>query len=138
MKTISQVFKSLLNGNTTPSTSSDKVPSGEKPLNSLPNELLKFIEGLSKPMVIPNDGSGGFPFGNICPQETVINMEVPSDAVSSNKMTPYTILKLLEPLLSESMVKEIQTVYEFHIQSTTDKDLIEIFHLDLKSMNKGM
>lgn len=139
LKTISQVFKSLLNGNTTPSTTSDSAPSGDKPLNSLPNELIKFIEGLSKPMVIPNDGSVGFPFmPNMNPQETVVNMEATGDAAGSQKMTPYTILKLLEPLLNESMVKEIQTVYEFHIQSTTDANLIEIFHLDLKSMSKGI
>lgn len=146
LKTITTVFKSLLGGN-----SSDEIGTGtsgpkvETPLGQLPNELLKFIEGLSQPMSVPNADLAGSMFGGMFggmgqqqqqphPQSSVINME---SAASENKMSPYNILKLLEPLINESHVKEIQTVYEFHIQSKNDENNVEIFYLDLKNMTKG-
>ena len=66
---------------------------------------------------------------------TTIDME--SDINSANKMSPFKVLKMLEPLINESMVKEIQTVYEFHISSTSERGLVEIFFLDLKNLQKG-
>lgn len=151
LKTISLVFKSLLGGgggsdstiSGLPTTSNAAASANsDKPLNNLPDELMKFIEGLSKPMVIPAnaDLSGGmFPgmFPGMTPgstQEATINMASETD---SKQMSPYKILKLMEPLLNENLVQEIQAVYEFHIQSTSNPDSIEIFHLDLKTMKKG-
>ncbi len=134
------VFKSLLGGNSTTSG----VPTGIKPessLNTLPAELMKFIEGLSQPMVIPNNSemaSALFPFMNMNPSEpatTVIEMEEVN--ASDNKMSPFKILKMLEPLMDESMVQDTQTVYEFHISSTTEIGKIEVFYLDLKNMKRG-
>lgn len=141
LKTISMVFKSLLGGSSSSSSSADpNAPKPDTSLTNLPNELMKFIEGLSTPMVIPNDSNMAqtmFPFMNMNsssePQaETAINMESNGDVM---KMSPFKILKMLEPLINESMVKEIQTVYEFHINSKSKE--VEVFYLDLKNMQKG-
>lgn len=131
------VFKSLLGGSSSSSSSADpNAPKPDTSLTNLPNELMKFIEGLSTPMVIPNDSNMAqtmFPFMNMnSSSEPVINMESNGDVM---KMSPFKILKMLEPLINESMVKEIQTVYEFHINSKSKE--VEVFYLDLKNMQKG-
>lgn len=147
LKTISMVFKSLLGGGNNSSSSTEPCTSGVKPdasLNQLPSQLMKFIEGLSQPMVIPNNSElagsmfqGMFPNKQQQQQSTTINMEDNSE-VDNKKMSPYKILKLLEPLINENLVKEIQTVYEFHILSTNGDNSVEVFYLDLKNNQKGM
>jgi len=142
LKTISMVFKSLLGGNSSSSSSGPSTgPKADSSLNTLPAELMKFIEGLSQPMVIPNNSEMAgalFPFMNMNQQEstsTAIDMEAASG--SDRKMSPFKILKMLEPLMDENMVQEIQTVYEFHISSTAEKGSVEVFYLDLKNMKQG-
>jgi putative sterol carrier protein len=75
---------------------------------------------------------------------TETNKEIAGNQ-SSSQFTPYKLLKLLEPLLNESVVNEIQTVYEFHIKMDSQnpnrnyqQSQIEIFYLDLKNAPKGM
>ena len=158
LKTISMVFKSLLGGGSSSSSSSEpSKPKIDTSMENLPNELMKFIEGLSQPMVLQGGDMGANPFAGLLggmmpgmmpstskstnhtsPEAVTIDMETGSMASGSDgKMSPYTILKLLEPLMNESLVKEIQCVYEFHISSTTNRGAVEIFYLDLKNLNKG-
>jgi putative sterol carrier protein len=64
---------------------------------------------------------------------------------SNSEFSPFRVLKLVEPLINESVVKEIQTVYEFHIRMDSvnndkvyQESKIEVFHLDLKNSPKGL
>lgn len=143
LKTISMVFKSLLGGSDSSSSEPSTGPKPESSLNNLPAELMKFIEGLSTPMVLPA-GSNMMSFMNMGQHEPeatsidMVNIQVDGGGGGSeNKMSPFKILKMMEPLINESMVKEIQTVYEFHISSTSERGVDEVFYLDLKNLQKG-
>lgn len=87
-------------------------------------------------MIIPNEAgtTEGGPASSSQPSTSAA-------AASESGVSPYKVLKLLEPLINESLVKEIQTVYEFHIKSKStsqyEHDKCEIFHLDLKYAPKG-
>jgi putative sterol carrier protein len=144
LKSISLVFKSLLNNNSTDngkgSNAESKSNTTDAPTGQLPNELITFIQGLSSAFVLPN-GSGSnqneineMIFGAVRASQT------DADNIDEKKMTPFKILKLLEPLIKENMVNEIKTVYEFHIKTKNKQDgheTIEIFYLDLKNLPKG-
>lgn len=88
------------------------------------------------PGMMPGMTSGPNP---VSTGSVAIDMEAgaTTSAASNGKMSPFQILKLLEPIMTENLVKEIQCVYEFHISSTTTKGSVEIFYLDLKNLNKG-
>ncbi len=58
-------------------------------------------------------------------------------------MSFYNIYIIKQPLLNENLVREIQTVYEFHIKSSIkpnnayEPENMQIFYLDLKNMPHG-
>ena len=131
LKTIKSVFMSLFNrgdsDDSKPKTSSSAAQSGQ-----LPAEILSMFTGMM-PTVIPNGNGSPLsqPFPNINPTQQG----------NKEEGLPFKLLKLLQPLLTEHLIREIQTVYEFHIRTKGanqyEADKFEVFYLDLKSMPAG-
>ena len=168
-KSISMVIKSLFNNSS--SSSSDPKPgtsssSGEPSAatGGLDPTLFAMLQGMT-PMVVPpaaGDAStspstaapkdaSGFNFMSLFMpnvEEETVNQPpktTANEAENQSEFSPYKILKLVEPLLNESLVNDIQTVYEFQIRLDSlnhDKNYqeskCEVFHLDLKNAPKGM
>lgn len=69
--------------------------------------------------------------------ETISGQEIVSHKNSSLEYKPFKLLKFIEPLITENIVKEIDAVYEFHIIGKFDnlkqENKREIFHLDIKN-----
>ena len=69
-------------------------------------------------------------------------MYIPYINKGINQISPIKLLKLLQPLLNENLVKDINLVYEFHIKSTKnqnayEQDKYDIYYLDLKNVPSG-
>ena len=113
--------------------SSDSKPKTSNPQTpgQLPAEILSMFQGMM-PTVIPNASTGS---NNLAKKSNASNDENQSENL------PFKLLKLLQPLLNESLIREIQTVYEFHIKhkgaNQYEEDKYEVFFLDLKSLPSG-
>lgn len=158
LKSLSLVFKSLFNNSTTvtppmasgntPGTSGASANDAEKSTN----DFLALLQGLT-PILVPTDNgqantstgaesaaAGLFNmFGGFTPENKPSTSAAAASAAGKSstetEYSPMRVLKLLEPLINEKVVKEIDTVYEFHIKM---HDQCEIFHLDLKNVPKGL
>lgn len=135
LKTIKSVFMSLFNRD-----SDDSQPkSSSQP--GLPPELMSMFTGMM-PTVIPNESTSS---SNNSPFEftSLQTSESPKGSpIKSDTNLPYKLLTLLKPLLNESLIKEVQTVYEFHITAEKSANKYEaiksdIFYLDLKTLPNG-
>lgn len=70
---------------------------------------------------------------------------VSQDGNVAGSPTPHKLIALLQPQLNETLVKEINTVYEFHIKTTGNNksqfefeaDTWDVYYLDLKNVPKG-
>ena len=150
LKSLTSVFKSIFSSDSSstttvmPSTSSG--PGGATPLNSiqqlLPPELMTLFQGF-KPLVIPAGGDiDKLPEEQ---KELLNNLKSFKQQQETTLFSPNKLLQLLTPHLNENLVKEIQTVYEFHIRmkqikenaNTDQEDNKQIFFLDLKNVPKG-
>jgi hypothetical protein len=64
------------------------------------------------------------------------------DSTEPGMTSPLQVLKLLQPFITEQDVRDINTVYEFHIKVVRNGDRneeeIKIYHLDLKNFPKGL
>jgi hypothetical protein len=115
-------------------SSDDTKPKTSNPTQpgQLPAEIMSLFQGMM-PTVIPNGGgtpSSLFNLGNA--QGSGSTSEVNSENL------PFKLLKLLQPLINESLIREIQTVYEFHIKTKNNQeDKFDIFFLDLKTLPNG-
>ena len=120
----------MLNSSSSSSAGNEnKEPKGS--LGQLPDELLNFIQNL-KPLILNEEGQLSHTI-NMNKEKTTDNCHIDEKAIS-----PFKILKLLEPLINESVVKEIQKIYEFHIRIKQQQESkVDIFYLDLKSLPKG-
>lgn len=132
LKSLSLVFKSLLNSSSSESKSSTSSASDS---SSFPMDILSMFQGIS-PIVLPVGEDGV----NLQDQLSAHFGQSSKKTVekNENKFSPLKILKLIEPHLNEQLVNEIQTVYEFHIKTDSGNENLEIFHLDLKSSPKGI
>lgn len=155
LKSITSVFKSLFSpsSDTTtvmPGTSASiSGPGTPNPLTQmLPPELLSLFQSYT-PIVVQGNNLENLTeeqkalIGNlgVNNNNSVITQE--NNAVFS----PHKLLQLITPHLNEHLVKEIQTVYEFHIKmkkkegnnSTGNypQEDNQIFFLDLKNVSKG-
>lgn len=149
LKTLSQVFKSLFNSNSSSSdqgTSSKSEPGTSASANvnpmgplfgqQLPNEFMTFLQGLS-PLFMGKEGSADLE--KLALSNQILSQQQTNTADS--EFSPFKLLKLLEPLINENVVKETQRVYEFHIRCKSNdnytEDKNEVFYLDLKHSPKG-
>ena len=153
LKSLTSVFKSIFSSDSStttvmPSTSSG--PGGATPLNSiqqlLPPELMTLFQGF-KPLVVP----AGADIDKLPDdQKELLNnlksfKQQQETTTTTTSFSPNKLLQLLTPHLNENLVKEIQTVYEFHIRmkqikenaNTNQEDNKQIFFLDLKNVPKG-
>lgn len=129
LKTLSLVFKSLFNS----SNSNDSNPTGSNSLVKGP-DFLSLIQGMT-PLIIPSEGQ----------QQTgheLVNVDtLKNEQTQVSEYEPFRLLKLMEPLINENMIKDINAVYEFHIKRKSNdpykQDVCEIFHLDLKNSLKN-
>ena len=101
----------------------------------LPSEIMGLFQGMM-PTVIPNESSPNSIFG----LNNVSKLSSAENDTSEN--LPFKLLKLLQPLITENLIREIQTVYEFHIKSQKnqnkyEEEKFEIFFLDLKTLPSG-
>lgn len=146
------VFKSLFGG----SSSDDSAGSSKKAESSDQAEatanFLKFLT----PFITPNEGdsSAGSTTSNAAsaileflnPSSNNNNqkgqVKLNQEPEDPNQISPIKLLKLLQPLLNENLVKDINLVYEFHIKSTKnqnayEQDKYDIYYLDLKNVPNG-
>lgn len=173
LKSLSMVFKSLFNGGSSGSTAESSAKpttsqeSAANPAGFTPN-FLSLLQGMT-PFVVPpgeaTEASGQSADTNMkqVPMADLMSFFMPDMAASAaegagvsaankssqasgneSEFSPMKLLKLIEPLLTENLVNEIQTVYEFHIRMDSlntnkvyDQSQVEMFHLDLKSPPKG-
>lgn len=117
LKSLQLVFKSLFN-----STSSPTMPSNGAQPNAFTQTLMSFMQP------------------TIQQQQQQQPIEIKSNSIAETIqteqiMTPEQLLTLIEPLVNESLVNEIQTLYEFHIKSENE-DQIKRFFVNLK-YNQG-
>jgi putative sterol carrier protein len=163
------VFKSLFNRSSSsdtsdkPKTSAEADPDTSK-TGGLDPQLFAMLQGMTPFMVPPGteEAEAGQAVGpKVVDNSMAANLMsflMPGAAEALNSaskatptekketgFSPFRVLKLVEPLINEAMVKEIQTVYEFQIRmDSTNPDLnykqseIEVFHLDLKNAPKGL
>jgi putative sterol carrier protein len=149
LKSISMVFKSLFGG----SSSDDSATSSKKGESSDQAEATaNFLKFLTPFITNEADSSTGpttsnaasaileflNPSNNNQKGQVKVNLE-PEDP---NQISPIKLLKLLQPLLNENLVKEINLVYEFHIKSTQnqnayEQDKYDVYYLDLKNVPNG-
>lgn len=151
MRTLSTVFKSLFNGgkscnvttvNPFPaaSTSAGTSSGGDGEENPLFDSagMQKFLEMLANE--IPPEMLAQFQMGQTV-ETSQTKADQPMTSSTANKKSaldsPMGVLKLIEPMLSERLVQEINTTYEFHIKIEADPSTIEIYHLDLKTPPRG-
>lgn len=165
LRTISNVFKSLFNGNSaanittvSPFAMANATAGGGVAQDRGENGGLfdtagmqKFLEMLSSE--IPAELLGQF--GQMASNGTGDSNE-PQASTSKGAASldsPMGVLKLIEPLINEKLVLEIGTTYEFHINvesngsngsapctsysASTASPSIEIYHLDLKTPPRG-
>ena len=167
LKSISMVFKSLFNS----SSSSSTEASGTKPGTSssgaadtplFSHDFLKILSNIS-PISIPSDqllqNLNVTPEGAATMQQQFMaaaaaatnqsqqQQQQQGNSASFNGLSPFQLLKLFEPLINEQVVREVQTVYEFHLnikpvdggeqKATLNGTKVEVFHLDLKYSPKG-
>jgi putative sterol carrier protein len=154
LKSITSVFKSLFSpsSDTTtvmPGTSASTAgPGAPNPFTQmLPPELLSLFQNYS-PIVVQGNN-----LENLTEDQKALigNLSVSSNSpiVKDNDaiFSPHKLLQLITPHLNEHLVKEIQTVYEFHIKmkkkegnnSTGNyaQEESQVFYLDLKNIPKG-
>lgn len=150
LRTLSTVFKSLFNGgngsnittvNPFPATSATTSTSSDGDNN---NQLFdstgmqKFLEMLANE--IPPEVIAQFTTG-AGTSESSQKSDMPTTSSSTSKKSaldsPMGVLKLIEPMLSERLVQEVNTTYEFHIKIESDPSTVEIYHLDLKTPPRG-
>lgn len=168
LKSISMVFKSLFNSSSSSSSSTEAT--GSKPGTSgtadqqaplFSHDFLKILSNIS-PISIPSDqllqNLDVTPEGAVAMQQQFMaaaaaastqsqqQQQQPGNSASFNGLSPFQLLKLFEPLINEQVVREVQTVYEFHLnikqndggnKSTLNGSKVEVFHLDLKYSPKG-
>ena len=134
LKSLSLVFKSLLGSSSSESKPSTSTAATASDSSSFPMDILSMFQGIS-PIVLPTGGD------EVNLQDQLAAHFGPSSKKTVEKneniFSPFKVLKLLEPHLTEQLVNEIQTVYEFHIKNEKENENLEIFHLDLKSAPKG-
>jgi putative sterol carrier protein len=138
------VFKSLFSSsNNGPSTSGNS----ESDSSDTTANFLKFLT----PFLVPSEGgaaSSGVVTGAsatatlldfLNPNQKVQPLNEPSEPEDPNQISPLKLLKLLQPLLNESLVKDINLVYEFHIKSTSknEQNQYQVYYLDLKNVPTG-
>lgn len=70
-------------------------------------------------------------------QKTVSMPTTSKSAASESVDSPMGVLKLIEPMITEKLVAEINTTYEFHIKIESEPSSVEIYHLDLKTPPRG-
>jgi erythrocyte band 7 integral membrane protein len=136
LKTIKSVFMSLFNRDS--DDSQPKSSSASQPVQ-LPAELMSMFTGMM-PSVIPNDFA---PLNSSLEFQSVHASESEKGSPKKSESNlPFKLLTLLKPLLNESLIREIQTVYEFHIKAEKHANKYEevqndIFYLDLKTLPNG-
>jgi hypothetical protein len=140
LKTLSQVFKSLFSSTSSSSTSDSNIPktsqaaaNSESQMN-FPQEIMTFFQSFNANLANQQQNDSG---------AISLNKQNAECVESGKEMSPMKLFKLLEPLINENLVKEIQTVYEFHIKIVNSSDRyseerVETFHLDLKNSPKGL
>lgn len=89
---------------------------------------MSLLQGMT-PFLVPTEGA------------EELNLVANQKQTNQSEFEPFRLLKLVEPLLTDNIVKEINTVYEFHIKSKSSDpykaDSFEVFYLDLKSEQKS-
>ncbi len=142
LKSLSLVFKSLFNNSSSSAVSAAPSTSAASALANQPNDLMAFIQTITQSLANAtpvNDANSQFLLQSMMPSHLMPKVD-DSNANGSSELTPYRLLKMMEPLINENLVKEIQTVYEFHLRikkNLNEEEKIEIFHLDLKNSAKG-
>ena len=132
LKSLSLVFKSLVNSSSFSSPNEAKASTSNDSAK-FPMEIISMLQGIS-PFVLPSDA--------LSQEELSAHLGLKADQAKKpneekkDMFSPFNILKLLEPHINESLVKEIQTVYEFHITSN-ESEKVDVFFLDLKHLPKG-
>ena len=122
------VFKSLINSCSSTAGNENKEPKAS--LGQLPDELLNFVQNL-KPLILNEEGQ-------ILHNINIKRENSDYHHVCDKTISPFKILKLLEPFINENVVREIQKIYEFHLRIKQLEDFkFEIFYLDLKSLPNG-
>lgn len=134
LKTIKSVFMSLFNRD----SSDDTKPKTSNPTQpgQLPAEIMNLFQGMM-PTVIPNDSNSSMFNLNLGNAKTS-----GSSSGDNSENLPFKLLKLLQPLINENLIREIQTVYEFHIRAkqgakSSLEEKLDIFFLDLKTLPSG-
>jgi hypothetical protein len=162
------VFKSLFNRSSSsdsdkPKRSADAEPPDNSKTGGLDPQLFAMLQGFMGPLAGEGAADGGE--AGIGPKvvdssmaANLMSFLMPGAAEALNstakattsvkketEFSPFRVLKLVEPLINEAMVKEIQLVYEFQIRmdsTNTDPNYtesqIEVYHLDLKNAPKGL
>ncbi|CAF0721745.1 unnamed protein product [Brachionus calyciflorus] len=121
LKTLSLVFKSLFGSSDSETGTSSSLTKGP--------DFLTLLQGMT-PFMMPNEGQT---------EELNIDSINKKDQLEQSEYEPFRLLKLIQPLLTETLIKEINVVYEFHIKiiNKSKDEKIEIFHLDMKNNVKN-
>lgn len=149
LRTLSTVFKSLFNGNTSNITTVNPFPGaaaagaaggGGEGVNGLfdSNGMQKFLDMLGSE--IPPELLAQFKTGEAGATGSGAKADMPTTSKMASAPSfdsPMGVLKLIEPLLNEKVVQEINTTYEFHIKIDSEPSSVEIYHLDLKTPPRG-
>ncbi|RNA13421.1 stomatin 1 isoform X2 [Brachionus plicatilis] len=126
LKTLSMVFKSLFSSasnskSDTTTGTSDSITQGSDFIS-----LVQSMMQLVNPQIEQNEIT-----------KTTSEKETFSQADHFSQYEPFKLLKIIEPLITENLVKEINTVYEFHLIRNSNnpkkENECEVFHLDIKN-----
>lgn len=140
LKSITSVFKSLFSSSSDTTTAMPGASAlNPNPMqNLLPPELLSLFQNFS-PVVIPGNN-----MDNMTQEQKDMLASLNLNQVNQKKepetgFSPNRLLQMLTPHINENLVKEIQTVYEFHIKMKKDAKAedCQVFFLDLKNVPKG-
>lgn len=109
----------------------------------LPPELLSAFQGIT-PVVLPGNNIENLTqeqqnlLSNLNMANNNINTKS-QNTESESAFSPHKLIQLLTPHLNENLVREIQTVYEFHIKVKKNElnQETKVFFLDLKNVPKG-
>jgi putative sterol carrier protein len=156
LKSLSHVFKSLFN-NSSSSSGDGGTATGTKAGTSglasnpfgggeISPDLLALFQNITPMLLTPEQtanilsNNSNEPGAATASASATINLfpngsNAPTSSTTDSIFSPLKVLKLLEPLINEKVVKEINTVYEFHIRKNDQS--VEVYHLDLKNVPRG-